>query len=480
MDLLNEKKIAIYYTPVIRTALRTIVSSSWEDTQRYQFDIRENIANQKTNLIWINGHDIFDNIHAKRNSFLIEDIRKIEAFQKLLSRHLFDEKEIILVAPVAKSSTEKIEETKRELFITVEGEPSIAIYNLGDGIQQMIILLWHLLIGNGGLVVIEEPETSLHPAQQKRLIKILNDEELAKNYTYFITTHSNHILDALNQNYKQTSYKILRTQKKETKLYLDEVLDGDYKDILYDLGITNSSVLLANCIIWVEGICDYIYYNKYLELYAKQVEDFRLKEGLHYGFLFTGGNNLVHLSFFEEAPKDYEEPSPEEYNKYKVEVQKLTGKAFVILDGDTLTKWPDENLEHDFGIKKENSYRLKVKEVENLLSKEKIHAILTGQFEYSEDIQSLDNIKTLENTSLVKQLIEGGFDLLCSKKLTEDRWTRNKTKIARSITSDMDWGHMTEEARHIAKLVYQFVCKQNGFEPMQEPVTPPRPEAPSL
>ena len=56
-------------------------------------------------------------------------------------------------------------------------------------------------------------------------------------------------------------------------------------DILNQLGVNNSSVFMANCTIWVEGISDKIYLNKYLKTYieSKGLKDF--KEGIDYSFV---------------------------------------------------------------------------------------------------------------------------------------------------------------------------------------------------
>jgi hypothetical protein len=69
--------------------------------------------------------------------------------------------------------------------------------------------------------------------------------------------------------------------------------------------VRNSSIFLSNCTIWIEGICDRLYINKFLEISQEyklgdRYDIDRLKEDLHFSYIEYGGANIVHYSFDNE------------------------------------------------------------------------------------------------------------------------------------------------------------------------------------
>lgn len=109
-----------------------------------------------------------------------------------LSKTFFDEKEVALI-PKVKDDV---------LTIKIGDEKERPIYNLGDGIQSIILITLPLFLyldiskvrNTNVLVFIEEPEIGLHPSLQRTLIETLLDKRF-ENFQFFFTTHSNHFLD---------------------------------------------------------------------------------------------------------------------------------------------------------------------------------------------------------------------------------------------------------------------------------------------
>lgn len=130
------------------------------------------------------------------------------------------------------------------------------------------------------VLLIEEPETHLHPTLMYPLMKILR--EIAKENTQqlFITTHSASLLNAAVR--EQANIFHTKTTFIEPKPNLGVLVDA--------LGYKASDILQANCVIWVEGPSDRTYLNFWIKGLAKELE-----EGDHYTIMFYGGRLLSHL-----------------------------------------------------------------------------------------------------------------------------------------------------------------------------------------
>lgn len=119
------------------------------------------------------------------------------------------------------------------------------------------------------ILLIEEPESHLHPHAQKKVITQLVDIQAE----IFVTTHSTDILSSVND------FQVIRIFKegKETKLAMieDEDLDADldYK-FKNQIILYNTNVFFSEKTILVEGISDKVFLeNYYLFKYNKKLVD---------------------------------------------------------------------------------------------------------------------------------------------------------------------------------------------------------------
>lgn len=73
--------------------------------------------------------------------------------------------------------------------------------SLGTGVSQIFILLSYLYFYKDKYlnIFLEEPENNIHPEAQISLAKIFETE--FPNHTFFITTHSSSLIDAINENW---------------------------------------------------------------------------------------------------------------------------------------------------------------------------------------------------------------------------------------------------------------------------------------
>ena len=125
----------------------------------------------------------FDDFNTKYQEF--EDIlNKMELFQDIVSRRFQFKKLVITKIP--------------DTMVTDEmtGQP-IPLSRLSSGEKEILILFYNLLFENtdGGILLVDEPEISLHIAWQRMFIDDLRKIALLRNLTIIIATHSPQIIN---------------------------------------------------------------------------------------------------------------------------------------------------------------------------------------------------------------------------------------------------------------------------------------------
>jgi hypothetical protein len=179
-----------------------------------------------------------------------------------------------------------------DLFLTHDaGGPVVSLEHMGTGIAELVVLLATLLREKDSqkTYFLEEPETHLHPALVRR---VLRDLQTVERRQFFLSTHSNVLLDALTSN--DRVYHFTRRLDAGTEARRCDVITERH-DVLDDLGVSGSTLLQANCVIWVEGPSDRVYLAKWLTTAASD-----LTEGSDYVFSFYGGRILSHFAFDDQ------------------------------------------------------------------------------------------------------------------------------------------------------------------------------------
>jgi len=173
---------------------------------------------------------------------LPEQREKIKKYEILLSRVFFNDKEITLIP---KHDSDVVN-------IKIGDEDQLPIYFLGDGLQQIIIITSAAYLSDTSQMIIEEPENCLHPGYLRKLFKFLLDET---PHQFFITTHSNHALEFSDERTDTLIHKVSKIEDGGDVSFNIDTVSRD-RGILIDLGVKSSSIYLANCTIWVEGVTD--------------------------------------------------------------------------------------------------------------------------------------------------------------------------------------------------------------------------------
>jgi hypothetical protein len=479
------KKIHKIYVPNVRTLKnysenkRSLIYSDIEkneDEKEFKSLISEDTKSKYFAVdseITINdGQSFYLDLFEKRNSSN-ENLEKLKKYQRFLSKSFFDGEDLSIISDV----------TNHQVKIQIGGEEDRIIHDLGDGVQQMIMLTFPLFFNDYGMMVIEEPEMWVHPGLQKTIMEIFTSDELAdeygysKNFIYFIATHSNHILDFQKNHDEISIFSVEKKQDQpEPDLIINSLANKDTK-ILDLIGVSNSSVYLANCAIWVEGSTDKLYLGKYLDetikhytvvpdkedILHEKLKKFNLIEGTHYTFAFSAGNSIFNLDFSDS--EEYDKPQKEIIVRY------LTNKAMVIADNDG-----DKNQELKKALKEhlteDNFIELPVNEIENLLDETTIaNAVkstwknnLKDTIELSAKIVNFDkNLKLGKalDKKLKRSLPEMGFGIT---SFAEKSGTiKSKSKFCNNAIEFIEWGNMTEESKEVARNILEFIFKSNNL-----------------
>ena len=271
--------------------------------------------------------------------------QRIEDYQDKLSHYFFNNETVTIIPHLKEDS----------IHIKVGDEDQFPISQLGDGLQQVIILTYKaFLTTEPSFFFIEEPEMHLHSGYVKQVMKFLLNET---DHYYIATSHSNYLLDMINEDKRIALYRVDKEQINDKENKYETVIkrcDGD-RTILQTLGVSPSSVFLANCTIWIEGITDRLYFVQYLKKYLEEIkttdeekwQDYsRFIDGYHYAFVEYQGSNLEHWDFEVDSLEDVDSSKNKGLNAVLI-----TSNALVIADSD-LTKKPRFNeLEQQLGDK---------------------------------------------------------------------------------------------------------------------------------
>lgn len=339
-EIVNSKR---HYIPILR-GMRPLGDESdlYRDrTLKDYFSIDHKIP-----LTITTGFDLY-NLLVR---FLLgqpEQRERIREYERILGNEFFGGRDITLIP----------EHGKDTVSVKIGSDDQFSIFNLGDGLQQVIIITSAAYLqSDPSLFFIEEPEACLHPGLLRKLALFLLNHT---NHQYLATTHSNHLLDLAETIKDVIVHKVSKSNGENGTSFRIQECTRD-RELLADLGVLASSVYLANSTIWIEGITDRLYLKILMEKYLDTLTDsvFKIKlegllENFHYAFVEYQGGTLGHWGFDDGDTTD------------RLNASKLCASAFLIADGDTQGKGNRcETLEGELA---ERFHLLPSKEIENLL-----------------------------------------------------------------------------------------------------------------
>ena len=376
----------------------------------------------------------------------------VAAYEKFLSKEFFEDRPIELV-PRRNTGT---------VYVRIGSDEDLPIYNLGDGIQALIIFTFPVFaVDKRTLFFFEEPEVHLHPGMQRRLMELLVRHEQFKRHQFFITTHSNHLLD-MAADYSACSTFMFRRTGDEHRFQI-RALAGPDKSVLHELGARSSSVFLTNASIWVEGITDRLYLREFMRRYLSELgQENLLKEDTHYSFIEFGGANIVHWDFQEPSPT-----LPE-----KIRVASICSQSIVLLDGDNREK--GSRIDDLRGALGERLIVLNSKEVENLLPESVVRHIVADRLPAQSTAESLSRVR-LDDYHQRPLGLGAYLDEALSVEVFSGSGTgtvKDKVKfceLAVQFMQEQEGWTLPVETHQLCERLVRFICEANGIRPPSAP-----------
>jgi hypothetical protein len=348
-----------------------------------------------------------------------DSVRKYEQF---LSSHFFAGQEVILI-PVEEGNNDVV-------HIKIWDNEARPIYDLGDGMQSLIICTYPIVTETepGSLFFLEEPDLCMHPSLQRTLLEVLKTYHRKMGHQFFITTHSNHLLDLLEDNELVSIFSFSEiadrapapadpsqpdsgsnqqsSKPKPSFRFRPSILRD--RQTLLELGVRPSATFLANATIWVEGVSDCAYLRAYMEAFvhyltirgndwgkngingkslAQRLEEY--KEDRHYAFVEYSGANLTHYSFKKGSRDNGQaEVGPD----IVTSVPNLCARAIVIADGDITKASKGDRWKRFAKQLDERFVILPCKEIENLIPEILMRSQVSRDYDHIA-VKDLDKIK---------------------------------------------------------------------------------------
>jgi len=144
-----------------------------------------------------------------------------------------------------------------EVFLEEDDKGRISLTESGSGLKTILLILVSVLLipknTNNSLdnfiFGFEELENNLHPAIQRNLFSYLKNLALEQNTLFFITTHSNVVIDMFSNISEAQIVHIKHdgevAQCSKVQAYIHKA------DVLDDLDIRASDLLQSNGIVWL-------------------------------------------------------------------------------------------------------------------------------------------------------------------------------------------------------------------------------------
>lgn len=347
-----------FYVPTLR-GMRLLAEGA-EDP--YLKKTADDYFSGKTDGV-VTGHDLYTEL-SKLLLGTPENRAAIRKYEQKLSEYFFEGKQIAII-PRFQTNV---------VYIKVGDDDELPVHQLGDGLQQIIMLTYKAFLhSEHALFMVEEPEVHLHAGMLRKLMHFWITET---PHQYFVTTHSNHLL-AIEE--LQQHIHVFKVKKQRGEFSVNRI-DKD-RSILADLGVQASSVYLANCTIWVEGITDRRYLQTYMRRYLKELKAHevegdesspyhRFVENYHYSFVEYQGGGLAHWDFGTD-------------DEDKLQADVVCPEIFLMADLDIKSKGDRlKSLQKSLG---ECLYITPGKEIENLLPATIVNQVVKNLFAHKQE-----------------------------------------------------------------------------------------------
>jgi len=386
------------YVPILRGMRPPFIQyQKGEDRERYK-DLykRRSVSDYfrhgigKGNLIFT-GLSLYDDLLGRLLGRTQAERDSVRVYENFFSENFFPGQSVILI-PVMEGNNDVV-------HIKIGDNEERPIYDLGDGMQSLIICTYPIVTETepGSLFFLEEPDLCMHPSLQRTFLEVLKTYHRKMGHQFLITTHSNHLLDLLEDNELVSIFSFSEIadqaqdpadssqadsgsnpqQSKPKPSFRIRPSNLADRQTLVELGVRPSATYLANATIWVEGVSDWAYLRAYMEAFVHYLKSQGIdwgkrlaqrlgqyKEDRHYAFVEYSGSNLEHYSFTDKG--GYSEQAEVKANVV-TSVPDLCARAIVIADGDIGDNGKGDRKESFASQLGDRFIWLPAKEIENMI-----------------------------------------------------------------------------------------------------------------
>ena len=202
------------------------------------------------------------NLAEVLNLLQSSNVSRFKRFNQLVSV-IFPQIKQITIPPINN-------ETVKILIWTIDPDTeradlAVPLSESGTGIGQVLSILYVVLTSDEPrIIIIDEPQSFLHPGAVRKLIEILKSYS---QHQFIITTHSPTVVTATNP---QTLF-LIRSEESESIVEPINVLEtNEIRRFLLEIGARLSDVFGADNILWVEGRTEELCFPLLVENILKQ------------------------------------------------------------------------------------------------------------------------------------------------------------------------------------------------------------------
>lgn len=407
---INNISFNIIYIPIMRGLRNPIKSIRKKEIKEdiYKARVEEEFQFDTKKVKVISGLNFYTDY--KKMLLGSKDLRnKISNFEKFVSQYFFDGQDISIIP----------DEETFEIKVNINDKEDKFIYEVGDGISSLLIILYTVFTisknDEHSLFFIEEPENSFHPGFQRLLINVITYYKEFENCNFFFTTHSNHLVDIGVEEMQNSNVLVIKKVEHSIKV---EYQDSEYNDILSELEVKNTSVRIANKVIWVEGKYDALYIRLLLNLKSKNSNEKKYIEDYDYCFLPYGGSNMKLIKFDKEEDN-------EKNSEFILKAERINKDFLIILDDDEMNPKTAKYKKYEILKSKlgDKIYKLEVREIENLFPKEVINMYieqgLKEEYKIKQYETKYDKYKKVKIGRYINELLNKQYKNKTLKEITD-------------------------------------------------------------